>query len=180
MRPLTEEETKTFFEKLAKFIGKNIARLIQRKDGKYCFRLQKQRIYYLNEDLLKHSTNFGKKELAAVGTCFGKFTKSGKFHLKITCLDYLAQYAEHKVWLRPSGELSFLHGHNVPKQSVGRMSDGIPQYAGVIIFSMQNDPLGFGVAAQATDFCRTLEPTANVVLHQSDVGEYLRIETEIC
>jgi ribosome biogenesis protein Nip4 len=25
--------------------------------------------------------------------CFGKFTKSGKFKLQITCLDYLAQYA---------------------------------------------------------------------------------------
>lgn len=30
----------------------------------------------------------------SLGTCFGKFTKSGKFHLKVTCLDYLAQHAK--------------------------------------------------------------------------------------
>lgn len=33
MRPLTEEETKTFFEKLSKFIGRNIKLLIDRPDG---------------------------------------------------------------------------------------------------------------------------------------------------
>ncbi len=33
----------------------------------------------------------------SVGTCFGKFTKTKKFRLHITCLDYLAQYAKVRV-----------------------------------------------------------------------------------
>lgn len=35
--------------------------------------------------------------LISLGTCFGKFTKSGKFMLHISALDYLAQYAKFKV-----------------------------------------------------------------------------------
>lgn len=38
---------------------------------------------------------------------------------------------------------------------------------------------GFGIAAQPTEFCKDLDPGANVVLHQGDVGEYLRVEDEL-
>jgi 60S ribosome subunit biogenesis protein NIP7 len=47
MRPLTEEETKVVFEKLAGYIGRNIAALINRSDEPYCFRIQKDRVYYV-------------------------------------------------------------------------------------------------------------------------------------
>ena len=53
---------------------------------------------------------------------------------------------------------------------------GTPQYGGVIIYSLSDVPLGFGIAAQPTEYCKDLEPGANVVLHQGDIGEYLRIE----
>lgn len=43
---------------------------------------------------MKRATNIGREELMSLGTCFGKMTKSGKFRLGITCLDYLAQYAK--------------------------------------------------------------------------------------
>lgn len=33
----------------------------------------------------------------SLGTCFGKFSKTGKFRLHITALDFLAQYAKFKV-----------------------------------------------------------------------------------
>lgn len=56
------------------------------------------------------------------------------------------------------------------------MTEGVPQYAGVIVFNMSNVPLGFGIASHATEICRTLPPTSHVVLHQADVGEYLRQE----
>lgn len=36
-------------------------------------------------------------KLVALGTCVGKFTHSGKFHLTIGALDILAQYAKYKV-----------------------------------------------------------------------------------
>ena len=53
MRPLTEEETKTFFEKLSKYIGENIKQLIDRSDGTYCFRLHRDRVYYVSERIMK-------------------------------------------------------------------------------------------------------------------------------
>jgi ribosome biogenesis protein Nip4 len=47
--------------------------------------------YYVSEHVLKGASAIGRKELALLGTCFGKFSGSGKFRLHITCLDYLAQ-----------------------------------------------------------------------------------------
>ncbi len=57
MRPLTEDETKMVFEKLYKFIGKNIKQLIDRPDEPHCFRLHKNRVFYVREALMKKATN---------------------------------------------------------------------------------------------------------------------------
>jgi 60S ribosome subunit biogenesis protein NIP7 len=175
MRSLTEEETKTLFLKLSEYIGKNIERLINRTDERHFFRLMKgDRVYYLSESLLKAATSISRDNLLHAGTCFGKFTKSGKFRLHITALEYLAQYCKYKVWLKPSAEMSFLYGNHVTKNGLARMTEGTPQYAGCVVFNMADIPLGFGVAAQSTDHCQQLDPTGNVVLHQADIGEYLR------
>jgi 60S ribosome subunit biogenesis protein NIP7 len=138
----------------------------------------------MSTELLKYSINFRFDRLLSAGVCFGKFTKSGKFNLKITCLDYLAQYAIYKVWLKPQAELSFLYGNNVLKAGLGRITEDTPQYQGVVIFNMSDTPLGFGVSAKSTEGksnkltkeCRSLQPTDICVFHQSDVGEYLREE----
>lgn len=47
-----------------------------------------------SETLMRKATNVGRAELMSLGTCFGKFTKTRKFKLHVTCLDYLAQYAK--------------------------------------------------------------------------------------
>jgi 60S ribosome subunit biogenesis protein NIP7 len=175
MRSLTEDETKTLFLKLDEYIGKNLEQLIDRQDERYCFRLLKDRVYYVSESLMKVATSISRDHLLHVGTCFGKFTKSGKFRLHITAIEYLAQYAKHKVWIKQSSEMSFLYGNHVTKNGLARMTEEIPQYSGVIVYSMSNDiPLGFGIAAHTTEHCQTLDPTANVVLHQADIGDYLR------
>lgn len=179
MRPLTDEETTTFFEKLAAYIGRNIKQLIERADEPYCFRLHRDRVYYVSERVMKAATAVARDDLAALGVCFGKFTKSKKFHLKVTCLDYLAQYAKYKVWVKPSAEMAFLYGNDVPKSGVARMTEDIPQYAGVIVMSMTNVPLGFGRSNHTTEQCKDLPPTQVVVLHQADIGEYLRMEEEL-
>ena len=58
MRPLTEEETKTMFDKLAKYIGaENIKLLVDRSDGTYCFRLHRERVYYVSEKIMKQVKN---------------------------------------------------------------------------------------------------------------------------
>ena len=53
MRPLTDEETKLFFEKLSKYIGENIKMLLDRSDGSYCFRLHRERVFYVSEKIMK-------------------------------------------------------------------------------------------------------------------------------
>jgi 60S ribosome subunit biogenesis protein NIP7 len=175
MRPLTEEETKILFLKLSEYIGKNIEYLINRKDERYCFRLIKNRVYYVSESLMKAAVTVGRDQLLHVGTCFGKFSRSGtKFRLHITCLDLLSQYAQYKVWIKPSQEMSFLYGNHVTKTGLLRMTENVPQYGGVIVYNSADIPLGFGVAAQSTMHCQQLDPLGNVVLHQADIGEYLR------
>ncbi len=44
-------------------IGRNIKHLIERPDGEYCFRLQKDRVYYLSEKVMKAATNVQKDNL---------------------------------------------------------------------------------------------------------------------
>lgn len=63
MRPLNEEETKTFFAKLAEYIGANIKFLIDREDDPHVFRLVKNRVYYMSDRMAKLCTNVGKDEL---------------------------------------------------------------------------------------------------------------------
>ena len=46
---------------------------------------------------MRLAISVAKPNLISLGTCFGKFSKSGKFKLHITALDYLAQYAKYKV-----------------------------------------------------------------------------------
>ncbi|XP_025081976.1 LOW QUALITY PROTEIN: 60S ribosome subunit biogenesis protein NIP7 homolog [Pomacea canaliculata] len=179
MRPLTEEETTLFFEKLSKYIGDNIRLLIDRQDGAYCFRLHKERIYYVNEELMRKACTVAKENLLSFGTCFGKFTKSRKFRLHVTALDYLAPYAKYKVWLKPSAEQQFLYGCHVMKSGLGRITEGTAKYQGVVVYSMSDVPLGFGVAAKSTQECRHADPTTIVTFHQADVGEYIRNEESL-
>ena len=55
---------------------------------------------------------------------------------------------QYKVWVKPSSEMSYLYGNNIPKSGLGRMTDDTPQYAGVVVYNMSDVPLGFGIAAQ--------------------------------
>eukprot|EP00088_Acartia_fossae_P021781 TRINITY_DN23120_c0_g1_i1.p1 TRINITY_DN23120_c0_g1~~TRINITY_DN23120_c0_g1_i1.p1 ORF type:complete len:192 (-),score=27.90 TRINITY_DN23120_c0_g1_i1:58-600(-) len=176
MRPLTPEETKIVFEKLSKYIGENVKMLIDRADGTYCFRLHKERVYYISEHIMKRSANISRDDLVSVGTCFGKFTKTRKFRLHITALDFLAPYSQHKIWLKPAAEQQFLYGHHVTKSGLGRITENTDQYQGVIVYSMGDLPLGFGVAAKATAECRHADPMTVIAFHQADIGEYIRAE----
>eukprot|EP00045_Choanoeca_perplexa_P022988 m.11550 g.11550 ORF g.11550 m.11550 type:complete len:181 (-) comp9842_c0_seq5:96-638(-) len=176
MRPLTEDETQTFFEKLHKFIGPNIKLLLDRPDGIYVFRLHRDRVYYVSDDIMRRALSFPQKQLISLGTCFGKFTRKGAFKLHIMALTYLAPYAMYKVWLKPAAEQSFLYGNHVIKSGLARMTENTPQYQGVVVYNMNDVPLGFGATAKSTQECRTLDPAGIVVFRQADVGEYLRDE----
>ncbi|XP_075210082.1 60S ribosome subunit biogenesis protein NIP7 homolog isoform X1 [Lycorma delicatula] len=141
MKRLSDERTKLVFEKLSKFIGTNVKLLIDRPDGQYVFREHKDRIYYVSEKNLKLGETIAPDHFVSIGTCFGKFTKTGRFMLHITALNYLAPYAQFKIWLKPSAEQQFLYGHNVNKAGLGRITESTQKYQGVIVFSMNDLPL---------------------------------------
>ncbi|KAL1115875.1 hypothetical protein AAG570_006164, partial [Ranatra chinensis] len=157
-------------------IGDNLRILIERPDGKYCFREQRDRVYYVSENVLKLASCISADHMVSVGTCFGKFTKTGKFHLNITALCYLAPYAQYKLWVKQSAEQQFLYGHNVLKSGLGRITDNTPKHQGVIVYSMNDLPLGFGITGRSTAECKHAEPLSIVCMHQADIGEYIRSE----
>lgn len=64
-----------------------------------CIVLTQHRVYYLPLAMLALATSVARPNLVSLGTCFGKFSKTGKFKLGITCLDWLAKYAKYKVRL---------------------------------------------------------------------------------
>jgi len=179
MRPLTDDETRMVFDKLYKFIGKNIRYLVDRPDEVYVMRLHRGRVFYVAEMIMKRAGNIGRDELYSLGQCIGKFTHSGRFRLTLGVLPLLAQYARYKVWVKPQAELSFLYGNHVLKSGLGRVTENTPDKQGVLVCSMSDVPLGFGVAAKSTHEMRKLDPTAIVAFHQADVGEYLRNEDDL-
>uniref|UniRef100_A0A452SAT0 Nucleolar pre-rRNA processing protein NIP7 n=1 Tax=Ursus americanus TaxID=9643 RepID=A0A452SAT0_URSAM len=123
MRPLTEEETRVMFEKIAKYIGENLQLLVDRPDGTYCFRLHNDRVYYVSEKILKLAANISGDKLVSLGTCFGKFTKTHKFRLHITALDYLAPYAKvcRVLFSRPLGMKEVKDEGHVRTQIIGQL-----------------------------------------------------------
>ena len=48
---------------------------------------------------MRKATNIARENLMSVGTCIGKFTKTRRFRLHITALDFMAPYA--KVMVTP-------------------------------------------------------------------------------
>lgn len=223
MRPLTETETQTLFQKLAHYTGSSLKNLIAPLDDspnadRYVFRIHKDRVYYVRLSIANLAVSIGKlqkeltvlffrpppwlsrarrretedrkanttsptkterEKLVSLGICLGKFTKSGKFRLHITSLPILAEHARYKIWVKPNGEMPFLYGGNIVKAHVGRWSEDCPEHQGVIVYSMNDTPLGFGVTARSTAEARRLDPTGITCFRQADCGEYLRDEDNL-
>lgn len=108
--------------------------------------------------------------------CFGKFTKGGRFMLQVTCLDYIAKYAEKKVWVKATGEQNFLYGNHVLKAHMAKITEGCERNQGVVVCTLSDMPIGFGILGRAPEEFKLMDPTAIVVINQADVGEYLRLE----
>lgn len=133
----------------------------------------------MSERILKLAENLNEDNLVSVGTCFGKFTKTNKFLLHITALTYLAPYAQYKVWVKPNAEQQFLYGNHINKSGLGRITENTAQFQGVVVLSMTDVPLGFGVTAKSTADCKNADPLVTVCFHQADIGEYIRSENTL-
>lgn len=178
MRSLTETETKTLFEKLANYTGRSLNNLIapavtsgdSKHDERYVFRIQKDRVYYVRESIANLATSVARPNLLSLGTCVGKFTKTGKFRLHITALDAIAPHARYKVWIKPNGEMPFLYGGNVLKAHVGRWSEDCPEHQGVVVYAMDDTPLVRSGRSQPSGqqltACRALESLLDRLLKQ--------------
>lgn len=181
MRPLTEAETQTLFKKLASFAGPSLKNLIAPLDNspdsdRYVFRLHRDRIYYVRLSHANLASSIARDKLLSLGTCLGKFSKSGRVRLHITALPILAEHARHKVWIRPNGVMPLLYGGHIVKAHVGRWSEDCLEHQEVVFCSMDDVPLGFGVTARSSAQAKQLDPTAIVCFRQADAGEYLRDE----
>lgn len=152
MRPLTDTETQTLFTKLANYTGRSLNHLLTdtapavagskaHENDRFVFRVQHNRVYYVRESLANLATSVARPNLLSLGTCLGKFTKTGKFRLHITALDVIAPHARYKVWVKPNGEMPFLYGGHVVKAHVGRWSEDCPEHQGVVVLSMNDTPL---------------------------------------
>lgn len=102
-----------------------------------------------------------------------------------------------QVWIKPNGEMPYLYGNHVVKAHLGRITEDTPEHQGVVIYSMNDTPLGFGVTAKSSVDSRKLDPTGILVYNQAcveglsselyfmltlryrDIGEYLRDENEL-
>jgi hypothetical protein len=65
MRPLTEQETQTLFQKLAHYTGNSLKNLIAPLDDspnadRYVFRIQKDRVYYVLLSIANLAVSLGK------------------------------------------------------------------------------------------------------------------------
>ncbi|PLB51252.1 60S ribosome subunit biogenesis protein Nip7 [Aspergillus steynii IBT 23096] len=178
MRQLTEEELKTMLGKLAVYTGRSLNNLITSEDegDRYVFRLHGNRVYYMRLSLANLATSIPRSNLLTVGTCMGKFTKTGKFRVHLTALDIIAPHARYKVWIRDNGQMPFLYGSSVLGAHVGRWSEDIPEHQGVVVYNMDDTPLGFGITARSTAELKKMAPTSIAVHSQSDLGLYLREE----
>ncbi|KAL2816494.1 hypothetical protein BJX63DRAFT_137396 [Aspergillus granulosus] len=181
MRPLTEEETKTLFEKLAHYVGASLKNIIAPLDNspkadRYVFRISGNRIYYVKLSLANLAVSVPRDTLLSLGICMGKFTKTGKVRLHITALPILAEHARYKLHIRPNGVMPFLYGSNLSRAHLARLPQDVPEHSGVIVCTQDDVPIGFGIMARSSAEANKLDPTGVVCFRQADCGEYLRDE----
>lgn len=65
------------------------------------------------------------------------------------------------------------------KAGLGRISENTERYQGVVVYSMSDIPLGFGIAGRSTAECKLADPLTTVCFHQADIGEYIRAEEDL-
>lgn len=175
MRILKAEEEKKVTDKLKYYIGDNIEELL----SEYQLRLNNQRIFLINNEILKACSQIGRDQLVSAGVILGKITKGDNFKVTITALHLLHKYANNKVWIKASAEMNFLYGNNALKSHVHKVSENIPLNAAVFVYNSRDLPLGFGVMAVSPASYVRAKGGDPIVLTQADNGEYIRNENAI-
>jgi 60S ribosome subunit biogenesis protein NIP7 len=77
MREQTEKEILLFFEKISKFIGKNVEALVNLNGEKHAFRFHNLKVYFMKEEIAQLCSSISPKLMISAGISLGKFTKTG-------------------------------------------------------------------------------------------------------
>lgn len=99
MRPLTDKETEVLFNKLASYCGSALKTLIappspltnssDHQNGRFVFRLQDSRVYYVSLQLANLATCVSRENLLSLGT-YVKSSIPLYYDMELTDIDVLA------------------------------------------------------------------------------------------
>jgi 60S ribosome subunit biogenesis protein NIP7 len=126
------------------------------------------RVYYLPESM---TTAESVASAQAKTPIFGTFSRDGRFSLHINSLDHIAPYAKGKVWVSSDGAVQFLLGYNLHNAYVKQMTKGTPARHGVVVFTTDGVPLGFGMTARATSDLPKLGEFTPVIQHIANISQ---------
>uniref|UniRef100_A0ACD5ZS22 Uncharacterized protein n=1 Tax=Avena sativa TaxID=4498 RepID=A0ACD5ZS22_AVESA len=159
MRPLDEKETTMVFEKLFKFTGPNLKHLLERPSAE------------------------GPTRSPAATASASTRTASSTPPSRSSAVPPPSPARASPGSAPPSASSPTAEPstspNSVPKSALTRITENTKSGDGVVVMSMADVPLGFGVAARGAQDCRKADTNVVVVLHQSDAGEYLCKEEEL-
>jgi 60S ribosome subunit biogenesis protein NIP7 len=96
--------------------------------------------------------------------------------LLITSLGLLSSLALHKCWLKSNNEMGYLYGNHLLKSNILKLSDNIMENNGIIVYTHNNLPLGFGNSTKNLLDLKSLDLQSIIIINQADLGIYLRNE----
>ncbi|KAH9386855.1 60S ribosome subunit biogenesis protein NIP7 [Nematocida major] len=176
MRPLKEEEFQKIEGKLRQYMGNNLGSFLNPVNELV---YHDQRVYYARKDLIKKASMLARESIMCIGTCMGRFTKTGSFRIKITALHMLMTYASAKVKVKQTSEMNVLYGNHVQRAHLCNVAPDIKKNAGVVLTTSSSVPIGFGLMTKSASEIVAGDRTAIVVVRHGDTGEYLRDESAL-
>ena len=72
-RRIADDELRAVLERLMKFVGRNAELLLKNPQEPHCFRVHKDRIYYVSESLMRLATNSKRADLLALSHVRGSW-----------------------------------------------------------------------------------------------------------
>jgi hypothetical protein len=57
------------------------------------------------------------------------------------------------------------------KTHIARITEDAPQYSGIVVYNINDLPLGFGTTGKSTLQIKEADPTSTIVFNQADVGK---------
>lgn len=176
MRELKIEEARFLLTRLVKYKGKKLINFLKVNFISFLvFKVQKNRIFFSSLFLYSRIFNFAKKRIGSFGICIGRFSHSRKLKFLIPFLNLLLKNkGVFSAVLNGEGEKSFLFGKHVEKKNVSKISKNIFKNDGIVLFSKNKIPIGFGETLKSIVFIAKFDSKMILFINQGDTGLYVR------